>query len=57
MAMGKLPERMLVFADSQVLTTTMTNRYLETIGFPNIVKRYEEMRERAKRLEKLHGIC
>jgi group II intron reverse transcriptase/maturase len=42
---------------SWILTTTLTNRYLETLGFPNILKRYEELRERAKRLEMLHGIC
>jgi RNA-directed DNA polymerase len=44
-------------AGSWILTTTMNNRYFETLGFPNIVKRYEELRERAKRLEMLHGIC
>jgi group II intron reverse transcriptase/maturase len=42
---------------SWILTTTITNRYLETLGFPNILKRYEELRERDKRLEMLHGIC
>jgi hypothetical protein len=44
-------------AGSWLLTTTLTNRYLETIGFPNIIKRYEELRDRAKRLEVLHGTC
>jgi group II intron reverse transcriptase/maturase len=44
-------------AGSWLLTTTLTNRYLETIGFPNIIKRYEELRDRAKRLEMLHGTC
>jgi group II intron reverse transcriptase/maturase len=44
-------------AGSWVLTTTVNNRYLETLGFPNILKRYEEPRERAKRLEILHGTC
>ena len=44
-------------AGSWILTTTMNNRYFETLGFPNIVKRYEELRERAERLEMLHGIC
>ena len=44
-------------AGSWILTTTMSNRYLETLGFPNIVKRYEELRERAKRLEMVHGTC
>ena len=42
---------------SLVLTTTMTNRYLETLGFPNILRRYEELRERANRVEMLHGTC
>jgi len=44
-------------AGSWILTTTMTNRYLETLGFPNILKRYEELRERARRLEMVHGTC
>jgi hypothetical protein len=44
-------------AGSWILTTTMNNRYFETLGFPNIVKRYEELRERANRLEMLHGTC
>jgi group II intron reverse transcriptase/maturase len=42
---------------SWILTTTMNNCYLETLGFPNILKRYEELRERAKRVQLLHGIC
>jgi len=44
-------------AGSYVLTTTVNNRYLETLGFPNILKRYEELREQAKRLEILYGTC
>jgi group II intron reverse transcriptase/maturase len=44
-------------AGSFILTTTLNNRYFETLGFPNILKRYEELRERAKRLEMLHGTC
>jgi len=44
-------------AGSWILTTTMNNRYFETLGFPNILKRYEELREQAKRLEILHGTC
>ena len=42
---------------SWILTTTLNNRYLETLGFPNIISKYEELRERAKRLEMLHGTC
>ena len=42
-------------AGSWILTTTINNRYLETLGFPNILKRYEELRELTKRLEILHG--
>jgi len=42
---------------SIIMCTAMNNRYLETLGFPNILKKYEELRERAKRLEILHGIC
>ena len=44
-------------AGSWIMTTTMTNRYFETLGFPDILKRYEELRSRAKRLEMLRGIC
>jgi group II intron reverse transcriptase/maturase len=44
-------------AGSWILTTTLNNRYFETLGFPNILKRYEELREQAKRLEILHGTC
>jgi len=44
-------------AGSWILTTTLTNRYFETLGFPNIVQRYEELREQAKRLEMLHLTC
>jgi group II intron reverse transcriptase/maturase len=44
-------------AGSVILTTTMTNRYFETLGFPNILKRYEELREQARRLEMLHRTC
>ena len=44
-------------AGSWILTTTMSNRYFETLGFPNVLKRYEELRERAKLLEILHGTC
>jgi group II intron reverse transcriptase/maturase len=42
-------------ARSWILTTTLTNRYFETLGFPNILKRYEDLRERSKMLENLHG--
>jgi hypothetical protein len=42
-------------AGSAVLSTTITNRYLETIGLPNILRRYEELREQAKRIEMLRG--
>jgi group II intron reverse transcriptase/maturase len=44
-------------AGSWILTTTLTNGYLETIGLPNLLKRYEELRARTKRLEILHGTC
>ena len=44
-------------AGSWILTTTLNNRYFEMNGFPNLLKRYEEQRERAKRLEILHGTC
>ena len=44
-------------AGSWILTTTLNNRYLETQGFPAILQRYDELRQRAKRLEILRGIC
>ena len=44
-------------AGSWILTTTMNNRYFEMLGFPNLLKRYEELRERARRIEMLHGTC
>jgi hypothetical protein len=44
-------------AGSWILTTTFTNSYLEKLGFPNLLKRYEELRARAKRVEMLHGTC
>ena len=44
-------------AGSWILTTTMNNRYFEALGFPNIRKRYEELRELSKRREILHGTC
>jgi group II intron reverse transcriptase/maturase len=30
-------------ANSWILATTLTNQYLESIGFPNVVKRFEEL--------------
>jgi len=44
-------------AGSVIMTTTMTNRYLETLGFPNLLKRYEELREIDRRLERVYGTC
>ena len=44
-------------AGSWILTTTMNNRYFETLGVPNLLRRYEELRERAVRLEMLRGTC
>jgi group II intron reverse transcriptase/maturase len=44
-------------AGCRILTTLLNNRYFETLGFPNIIKRYEELRKRAKWLEMLHGTC
>jgi group II intron reverse transcriptase/maturase len=42
-------------AGSRILSTTLTNHYLESLGFPNLVKRYEELRARAQRLRMLHA--
>jgi len=44
-------------AGSRIMTTVMPNRYFEMLGFPNLLKRYEELRERAKQIEMLHGTC
>jgi hypothetical protein len=43
-------------AGSWLLTTTLTNQYLEAKGFPNLVKRYEELRARDQRLKLLHVV-
>jgi hypothetical protein len=37
------------------LNTTITDHYLESQGFPNLVKRYEELRTRTQRLQMLHA--
>jgi group II intron reverse transcriptase/maturase len=42
-------------AGSWLLTTTLTNSYLETKGFPNMVKRYEVLRARDQWLQLLHA--
>jgi group II intron reverse transcriptase/maturase len=42
-------------AGSGILSTTLTNHYLEAQGFPNLVRRYEELRARAQRLAMLHA--
>jgi group II intron reverse transcriptase/maturase len=42
-------------AGSWILGTTITNHYLEALGFPNLAKRYEELRARAQRLTMLHA--
>jgi group II intron reverse transcriptase/maturase len=44
-------------AGSRIMTAVMTNRYFELLGFPNPLKRYEELRERAKQVEILRGNC
>jgi len=44
-------------AGSLILTTTMTNRYFERLGFPNILKWYEGLRKQTKQLELFHGNC
>jgi len=43
---------------SQIRATTLTNKYLEGLGFPNLVKRYELLREQTRVREMLmHGTC
>jgi hypothetical protein len=42
-------------AGSGILSTTLTTHYLEAKGFPNLVKRYEELRAGAQRLAVLHA--
>jgi group II intron reverse transcriptase/maturase len=38
-------------AGSQVLNTTLTNNYLGKLGFPDLLKRYEHLRERLGKLK------
>ena len=42
-------------AGSQIMAIAMNNRYLEKLGFPNILKRYEELKEIDRRLERVYG--
>jgi hypothetical protein len=42
-------------AGSGILNVALSNHYLEMLGFPNLAKRYEELRTRARRLEMLHA--
>jgi RNA-directed DNA polymerase len=42
-------------AGSGILNVALSNHYLEMLGFPNLAKRYEELRARARRLEMLHA--
>jgi len=44
-------------AGSFILKTTLTNSYFETLGLINLVKRYKELQEWAKRREMLHVTC
>lgn len=44
-------------AGSWILATTITNSYLDAIGFPNMLKRYEELRARVMRHGMLHDTC
>jgi group II intron reverse transcriptase/maturase len=42
-------------AGSGILNVALSNHYLEARGFPNLVKRYEELRTRDRRLQILHA--
>jgi group II intron reverse transcriptase/maturase len=42
-------------AGSGILNIALSNRYFEMLGFPNLVKRYEELRAGTRRLEMLHA--
>jgi group II intron reverse transcriptase/maturase len=42
-------------AGSGILNVALSNHYFERLGLPNLVKRYEELRARAQRLEMLHA--
>jgi len=44
-------------AGSWIMTTTMNNRYFESIGFPNMVKRYDELKAKFNQLELCHSFC
>jgi hypothetical protein len=42
-------------AGSGILNVALSNHYLEALGFPNVIKRYEELRARTQRLRMLHA--
>jgi hypothetical protein len=42
-------------ANSPILKNSLTNQYLESQGFPDVVKRYEMFHERIGTLLKLRG--
>ena len=44
-------------AGSWILTTTLNNQFFEQLGFPNVIKRYDELQRRFSQLELLRGIC
>jgi hypothetical protein len=43
-------------ADSQILKHSLTNRYLESIGFPDVLKRFEMLHERIGRILKIRTL-
>jgi hypothetical protein len=43
-------------ADSQILKHSLTNHYLESIGFPNVLERFEILHERIGRLLKIRAL-
>jgi hypothetical protein len=43
-------------AGSQILKHSLTNHYLESIGFPNVLERFEILHERIGRLLKIRAI-
>jgi hypothetical protein len=43
-------------ADSQILKHSLTNHYLETIGFPNVLERFEILHERIGRVLKIRAL-
>jgi hypothetical protein len=43
-------------ADNQILKHSLTNYYLESLGFPKVLERFEILHERIGRLLRIHAL-